>query len=84
MHACVVHDETLVFLVSSVSLVLQDLSESHASHLLSFLNDRINQVKPKTETEARVYEALSHKNWGSSSTLMNEIARDTYDYDKCK
>ena len=32
--------------------------------------------------EARVYEALSHKNWGSSSTLLNEIARDTHDYDK--
>ena len=43
-----------------------------------------NQAKPKSEVEARVYEVLSHKNWGSSSTLMNEIARDTYDYDKCK
>ena len=25
---------------------------------------------------------LSHKNWGTSSTLLNELARDTYDYDK--
>jgi len=32
--------------------------------------------------EARVYEVLSHKNWGSSSTLLNQIARDTFDYDK--
>lgn len=44
--------------------------------------DVINQAKPKTEVEARVYEALSHKNWGSSSTLMNEIARDTFDYER--
>jgi len=45
---------------------------------------RFNQAKPKSEHEARVYEVLSHKNWGSSSTLMNEIAGDTYDYEKCK
>ncbi len=32
--------------------------------------------------EARIYEALSHKNWGTSSTLMNEIARDTFDYER--
>lgn len=25
---------------------------------------------------------LSHKNWGASSTILNELARDTYDYDK--
>ena len=43
-----------------------------------------NQAKPKSEVEARVYEVLSHKNWGSSSTLMNEVARDTYDSDKCE
>lgn len=48
------------------------------------LSHSFNQAKPKSEVEARVYEVLSHKNWGSSSTLMNEIARDTYDYDKCK
>lgn len=41
-----------------------------------------NQAKPKTEVEARVYEVLSHKNWGASSSLLNEIARDTFDYDK--
>jgi hypothetical protein len=43
---------------------------------------RFNQAKPKTEVEARVYEVLSHKNWGASSSLMNEIARDTFDYDR--
>ena len=54
--------------------------------LLTFssLNNSFNQAKPKSEFEARVYEALSHKNWGTSSTLMNEIARDTYDHDKCR
>lgn len=50
--------------------------------LVAFYFHRYNQAKPKTEYEARVYEVLSHKNWGSSSTLMNEVARDTYDYDK--
>ena len=49
-----------------------------------FYTYRFNQAKPKSEVEARVYEVLSHKNWGSSSTIMNEVARDTYDYDKCK
>ena len=44
--------------------------------------NRFNQAKPKTELEAKIYEVLSHKNWGSSSTLMNELARDTFDYEK--
>jgi len=44
--------------------------------------DAINQARPKSEVEARVFEVLSHKNWGSSSTLLNEIARDTFDYEK--
>jgi epsin len=41
-----------------------------------------NQAKPKTEVETKVYDVLSHKNWGSSSTQMNDIAADTYDYEK--
>ena len=45
-------------------------------------HNRINQAKPKNDVEARIYEALSHKNWGSSSTLMNEIAIDSFDYEK--
>jgi epsin len=44
--------------------------------------DSFNQAKPKTDLEAKVYEVLSHKNWGASSTIMNEIARDTYDHEK--
>lgn len=32
--------------------------------------------------EARVYEVLSHKNWGAASSIMNQIARDTADYEK--
>ncbi len=32
--------------------------------------------------EARVYEVLSHKNWGASGSLMNEIARDTADQER--
>ncbi|GMI39018.1 hypothetical protein TeGR_g8802, partial [Tetraparma gracilis] len=41
----------------------------------------INSAKPKSEVESRMFEALSHKNWGASSTLLNQIARDTHDYD---
>jgi hypothetical protein len=43
-----------------------------------------NQVKPKNDVEARVYEVLSHKNWGASTTLMNEISQDTFDYERCE
>lgn len=43
-----------------------------------------NQAKPKNDVETRVYEVLSHKNWGASSSIMNEIARDTYESDRCK
>lgn len=37
------------------------------------------QVYPKNETEKKVYEAMSSKNWGASSTLLNDIANETYD-----
>lgn len=37
------------------------------------------QVIPKNETEKRVYEALSSKNWGASTTMLNEIASDSFD-----
>jgi len=40
------------------------------------------QVYPRNETERKVYEALSSKNWGASTTLMNSIAGDTGDYEK--
>ena len=60
---------------------IKDLS---VDKVLNLAEDTFNQVKPKTDVEARVYEVLSHKNWGSSSTIMNQIARDTYDYDKCE
>jgi epsin len=58
---------------------LKDLSIDKVRNLAE---DAFNQAKPKTEVEARVYEVLSHKNWGASSSLMNEIARDTFDYDR--
>lgn len=40
---------------------------------------RVTRVKPKNETERRMGEALSNENWGASSTLLNEIAQDTFD-----
>jgi len=60
---------------------IKDLS---VDKVLNLAEDTFNQVKPKTDVEARVYEVLSHKNWGSSSTILNQISRDTYDYDKCE
>ena len=42
----------------------------------------MNQARPKTEVEAKVYDVLSHKNWGSSSTQMNDTADDSFDYEK--
>ena len=32
-----------------------------------------------TEIEKRLTEALSGENWGASSSLLNQIAQDTYD-----
>lgn len=60
---------------------IKDLS---VDKVLNLAEDTFNQVKPKTDVEARVYEVLSHKNWGSSSTVMNEVARDTYDHQRCE
>ncbi|KAF0710156.1 Aste57867_5607 [Aphanomyces stellatus] len=34
-----------------------------------------------TDTERKLEEALSNKNWGASSTLLNEIAQLTYEYE---
>lgn len=59
-----------------------NLSDLSFDKIRNAAEDAFNQAKPKTETEAKLYEILSHKNWGSSSSLMNEIARETYDYDK--
>lgn len=38
-----------------------------------------NAVRPKTELEKKVDEALSSANWGASSTLLNQIAQATFD-----
>ena len=67
----------VIFLCFAVSLP--------ALIILLFLSSRFysfNQAKPKTDVEARVYEVLSHKNWGASGSLMNEIARDTFDMER--
>ncbi|RUS21826.1 hypothetical protein BC937DRAFT_91355, partial [Endogone sp. FLAS-F59071] len=39
-----------------------------------------NVVLNYTEMEAKVYEATSNEPWGASSTLMQEIAQGTYNY----
>ena len=35
-----------------------------------------------SDVEKRMLEALSGENWGASSSLLNQIASDTYDFDK--
>jgi epsin len=35
-----------------------------------------------SDIEKRMFEALSGENWGASSSLLNQIASDTYDFDK--
>eukprot|EP00532_Pseudo-nitzschia_australis_P004828 CAMPEP_0168186898 /NCGR_PEP_ID=MMETSP0139_2-20121125/14701_1 /TAXON_ID=44445 /ORGANISM="Pseudo-nitzschia australis, Strain 10249 10 AB" /LENGTH=648 /DNA_ID=CAMNT_0008108983 /DNA_START=123 /DNA_END=2069 /DNA_ORIENTATION=+ len=58
---------------------IKDLSIDKIQNLAE---DAFNSAKPKTDVEARVYEVLSHKNWGASGSSMNEIARDTYDAER--
>jgi len=36
----------------------------------------------RDETEKKVFEALNNKNWGASSTTLNDISQETYSYDK--
>lgn len=57
------------------------VSSLHPHHSLPPppLARRRDTIAPRNDTEKRVYEALSNKNWGASSTLLNDIARDTYD-----
>jgi len=58
------------------------LKDLNIDKVRNLAEDAFNQAKPKTDVEARVYEVLSHKNWGSSTTLMNEVAQDTTDYER--
>jgi len=59
--------------------ITKDLSVDKIRNLAE---DAFNTYKPKSDVEERVYEVLSHKNWGASSSLMNDVAADTFDYEK--
>ena len=39
---------------------------------------RADVIQNKTDTEKKLDEALSGKNWGASSTLLNDIAKLTF------
>ncbi|KAG1453115.1 hypothetical protein G6F46_006281 [Rhizopus delemar] len=60
---------------SNLNLAIPDLWE---------VRDVINKVKNVvlnyTEMEAKVHEATNNEAWGASSTLMQEIAQGTYNY----
>jgi epsin len=62
-----------------INNIAKDLSIDKVRNIAE---DTFNSYKPKTELEERVYEVLSHKNWGASGSLMNGLADDTYDYEK--
>merc|ERR1719399_1798173 len=47
---------------------------------LDKLSNMVRKTFKPTEVEAKLQEALSKKNWGASSTVMNDIARYTFDY----
>jgi len=49
---------------------------------ISFLLSRIAIIHFFSPRICQVFEAISSKNWGASSTLMNEIAADSCDYEK--
>ncbi|KAL3762076.1 hypothetical protein ACHAW5_002589 [Stephanodiscus triporus] len=65
-----------------MDLGLGFIKDLNIDKVRNLAEDAFNQVKPKNDVEARVYEVLSHKNWGASTTLMNEIAQDTFDYER--
>ncbi len=48
-------------------------------HLKNYAEEFRSQVAPRNETEKKVYEAIGSANWGASTTLMNEIAAETFD-----
>ena len=90
--ALVVRCSALHLLHSSAYSLLHSVREK-AKQIIELLNDnkRIRDEREKarrprdvsarmgTETERKIDEALSNKNWGASSTLLNEIAQITYD-----
>ena len=47
---------------------------------LDKLSNMVRKTFKPTEVEAKLQEALSKKNWGASSTVMNDISRYTFDY----
>eukprot|EP00638_Chattonella_subsalsa_P004933 CAMPEP_0117757266 /NCGR_PEP_ID=MMETSP0947-20121206/14621_1 /TAXON_ID=44440 /ORGANISM="Chattonella subsalsa, Strain CCMP2191" /LENGTH=739 /DNA_ID=CAMNT_0005577111 /DNA_START=101 /DNA_END=2320 /DNA_ORIENTATION=+ len=61
---------------------MEKLKDLNFDALRNAVEEVATTVKPKNDTEKRVYEALSNKNWGASSSLMQEIARDTFDFEK--
>eukprot|EP00574_Skeletonema_japonicum_P006647 CAMPEP_0201713686 /NCGR_PEP_ID=MMETSP0593-20130828/433_1 /ASSEMBLY_ACC=CAM_ASM_000672 /TAXON_ID=267983 /ORGANISM="Skeletonema japonicum, Strain CCMP2506" /LENGTH=623 /DNA_ID=CAMNT_0048202863 /DNA_START=75 /DNA_END=1946 /DNA_ORIENTATION=+ len=65
-----------------MDLVGNFVKDLNIDKVRNLAEDAFNQVKPKNDVEVRVYEVLSHKNWGASSTLLNEIAQDTFDYER--
>lgn len=42
----------------------------------------VTQLTAKDECEKRVLDAVSNKSWAAHPTLLNEIAEDTFQYDR--
>lgn len=43
----------------------------------------VTQLAAKDECEKRVLDAVSNKSWAAHPTLLNEIAEDTFQFDRC-
>lgn len=48
--------------------------------IISAGKDKLDQLRG-TDLERKVKEATSNENWGTSNTVLREIARSTFDYD---
>lgn len=42
----------------------------------------VTQLAAKDECEKRVLDAVSNKSWAAHPTLLNEIAEDTFQFDR--
>ena len=51
------------------------------SGLINSARELRASIAPKNETERRMYEALGSQNWGASSSLLAEIAEDSFGYE---
>ena len=60
-------------------MAMQSLGNLNFNSLVNKARDKLEQYRG-SDLEKKVKEATSSENWGVSSTIKDEIARATYDY----